>query len=157
MLGEEVASDAGRVVKAASGPLIVLQILLTPSTLSDLPAPPPPLLLYHYTTIAKLPEILASEELLPSLGEKNASYGAGVYLTDLSPDLVRSGQMTIGQLARALFGVPWRGAQNKVAAYLQLNATGLPAASVAPHIFLIPSSTPVSIAGRVVYAGITQP
>ena len=65
------------------------------------------LTLYHYTTSAGREGIMESGEIVASRGWTNARHGAGVYLTDIAPEMVggrtiatAGGRMSLGQLSR---------------------------------------------------------
>lgn len=103
--------------------------------------------IYHYTTDQGLSGILKDQAILPSLeGGADARYGSGQYFTDLAP-----GSMTRGQIARRIYGQPWAG--NRLNNVIILDSNGLSLVNPAPNIFLNPSTEPLSVTGRIIYAG----
>jgi hypothetical protein len=107
---------------------------------------PPKQVLYHYTTEAGYREIMASGELLPSIGLKNARYGSGQYFTDIAP-----GTVTQGQLSARLFRVPWF--KSKLTHFIEIDVTGLGVIKNKSYNFLLPSNTPLKISGRILGHG----
>lgn len=76
--------------------------------------------LYHYTSEAGEAGILNSGVLWSSLAEiRDAVHGSGQYFTDIAPEMIgarslrrmepeqiQAGQLSLGQLAKRLFGQP---------------------------------------------------
>jgi hypothetical protein len=62
-----------------------------------------------------------------------------------------SGQFSLGQVARRLFGQPFAG--SKLERFLEIDVTGLPVTNPAPNIFLIPGTDPLDVANRIVRSG----
>jgi hypothetical protein len=104
--------------------------------------------LRHYTNEAGYNAIMKSQELLPSIGVKNARYGSGQYLTDLMSEGLSS-----GQVSRRLFGVPWNG--SKVTHFIDINVGGLNTIKNAPYNYLVPGTNSLPLGGRIVNHGAT--
>jgi HYD1 signature containing ADP-ribosyltransferase len=102
--------------------------------------------LFHYTSETGYKAIMETGELLPSIGVKNARYGAGQYLTDIAP-----GQFTMGQTSRRLFGVPWN--RNRLTYFIELDVTGLNTIKNAPFNYVIPGTGNLPLGGRIVNGG----
>jgi len=105
--------------------------------------------LVHYTNEKGYNSIMKSGELLPSIGVKNARYGTGQYLTDISQNEVIS-----GQASRRLFGVPWN--QSKLTHYVEIDVNGLNVIKNSTNNFLIPNSGSLNIGRRIVNGGTTS-
>jgi RHS repeat-associated protein len=104
--------------------------------------------LYHYTSEAGYKAIMESGELLPSIGVKNARYGAGQYLTDIAP-----GQFTMGQTSRRLFGVPWN--KTKLTHFIEIDVNGLNTIKNAPFNYMVPGTGNLPLGGRIVNGGVS--
>jgi hypothetical protein len=117
--------------------------------------------LYHYTSEASSQGIRDSGQLLPSLNPRNARYGPGQYFTDIAPEMIGgrtlantpAGKLSLGQLARRLFGQPFAG--RKLDAFLEVEVSGLAVRQVAPNIFLLEQRTALDVVGRIVRHGLT--
>ena len=117
--------------------------------------------LYHYTSEAGSQGIRDTGELLPSLNPRNARYGPGQYFTDIAPEMIGGrtlattapGKLSLGQLARRLFGQPFAG--RKLDAFLEVEISGLAVRQVAPNIFLVEGRTALDVIGRIVRHGPT--
>ncbi|MGQ0467491.1 MAG: RHS repeat-associated core domain-containing protein [Sporichthyaceae bacterium] len=91
--------------------------------------------LFHYTDEAGQKGIQASGEMTASTGAKNARHGSGQYFTDMAPEQIGartisqlpagSTKLSMGQVARRLFGQPFAG--RKLDTFLEIDVTGLPA------------------------------
>ncbi len=104
--------------------------------------------LFHFTNEAGYNAIMKSEELIPSIGVKNARYGPGQYLTDIRP-----GEFTAGQTSRRLFGVPWN--TQKITHFIEIDVQGLNVIKNAPHNYLIPGETNLPLGGKILRSGIS--
>lgn len=102
--------------------------------------------LFHYTNEAGYKAIMETGELLPSIGAKNARYGAGQYFTDIAP-----GTATVGQTSARLYGVPWN--KSKLTHYIEVEVSNLNIIQNKPYNFLNPSSSPLNLNGKVVSHG----
>ena len=102
--------------------------------------------LYHYTTAKGLAGIASSETLRPALkavNPKDARYGDGQYLSDIVP-----GTKTPGQLAYTFLNDPrgWR----RFTHYVEIDVTGLTVVEGRPGVLVIPNTTDLNLAGRIV-------
>ena len=119
--------------------------------------------LYHYSSEAGRSGILRSGEMWASQGAKNARHGAGQYFTDIAPEAIGGrtlattppGLLSLGQLSFRLFRVPWN--TRKLSSFLEISVDGLQVQRVAPNIYLIRNTGPLSVTGRVVRSGPTLP
>jgi RHS repeat-associated protein len=109
--------------------------------------------LFHYTRAEKLPGILDSNELLPSLGSR-AHYGPGQYLTDITPESFEpGGPITAEDVSAALYTYPTL--TKRLGAYLEIDVTDLQLIRKRPNVFLNPSTEPLSLVGRIIRSGYT--
>jgi hypothetical protein len=123
------------------------------------PTPEPKQYLYHYTSDEGLAGILATQQILPSIGtpgdpKSDAQWGNGQYFTDITPQDASIG--SAHQLSRALFTHPWY--NRKVKSWVRVNVAGLPVRRVTPvfsrtygdkWIYLHPSESPLNVTGRI--------
>ena len=104
--------------------------------------------LYHYTNKIGMVAILGSQRINPSLSANNpkdARYGDGQYLSDISP-----WAMTAVQLASKFIRKPNK---YKFTNYVEIDVTGLNVVKGRDGVYVIPNEEPLSIAGRVVSFG----
>lgn len=111
--------------------------------------------LYHYTTEDGYKGILESGSLNPSLNPRFAHYGSGQYLTDIAPEAIRNGGMSLGDLSQSLFNKS--SVQFKLSHFIEININGLEVIEGRPHVFLIPGESPLNLTGRIVRFGLTLP
>jgi RHS repeat-associated protein len=114
--------------------------------------------LIHYTSESGYRSIMGKPELWASTGTKNARYGHGQYLTDITPEMIGSGELTRYQVARRLYGWGFgAGGKNtpKLSHFIEIDITGLVVENPAAHIFLIPNEGPLDLTGRIVRSGRT--
>ena len=110
------------------------------------------ILLFHYTDDAGLEGILNSNKLNPSLkanNPKDARYGNGQYLSDISP-----GTMANAQLSRRFIANPFQG--NKFKNYVAIDVTGLKVIKGRSGVFVIPNEKAIGIGGRIRSVGANQ-
>ncbi len=100
----------------------------------------------HYTSEAGYNGIMESGEMLPSIGAKNARYGAGQYFTDLP-----AAEYTAGQVSKRLFGVPWN--TRKISHFIDVDLNGLNIQNNGPHNYSIPNNNNLPIRGRITNHG----
>ncbi|WP_425339779.1 HYD1 signature containing ADP-ribosyltransferase family protein [Methylobacterium platani] len=109
-------------------------------------------MLYHYTSAEGMAGILASQQIMPSLkaiNPKDARYGDGQYLSDIAP-----GAMTNNQLSREFLNVPWAG--RRFSHYVCIETSDLNVVQGREHVFVVPNSKPLSVAGRIEGSGKNQ-
>lgn len=105
--------------------------------------------LYHYTDDAGLKGILNSRQLNASLKElspKDARYGNGQYLSDITP-----GTRSCAQLSSCFLGIPWQG--KKYTNYVEINVTGLNVMKGRHGVYVIPNGKPLDISKRIISSG----
>jgi len=120
---------------------------------------------YHYTSKANLPLILAIQQLLPSTGPIHARHGSGQYFTDISPEMIgaatisqlspeqiKEGKLSKGQVGQRLFGSAVR-IGNKLEAFIEVDLTGCQVINPFPFIHMVPNSGPLDLKGRIVRSG----
>lgn len=111
------------------------------------------LILFHYGTADKISFIKATQTIPVSLEQDNpkrARYGDGVYFTELAP-----GSMDKARLARVLYGNPWPATQKSVEAWVAVDVTGLTIIGERTHVYRVPTTTDLPVAGRIVGTGST--
>ncbi|MGB8454936.1 MAG: HYD1 signature containing ADP-ribosyltransferase family protein, partial [Anaerocolumna sp.] len=104
--------------------------------------------LYHYTNENGMNEIIESNQLNPSLkanNSKDARYGNGQYLSDMTPD-----SKTPSQLAKKFINVPNK---YKYTNYVEIDVSGLNLINGRDGVFVIPNELPLDLTGRIVSSG----
>jgi RHS repeat-associated protein len=119
----------------------------------------PKWILYHYSNATGVTGIVASQMILPSLGDGNlAAYGYGQYFTDIST--VDAAKGSPYQLSRAIFNIPYN--FRKVTHFVAINVAGLPIENVGPvytrtygerSIYLHRSVAPLNVSNRIEASG----
>ena len=108
-----------------------------------------PYIVYHYTSSYGLERILQPPpNLSPSL---NGIYGSGVYVTDIAP-----GAMSSRELSQIFLGIR---DDFRFDHFVSFDARGLPVAQPdpnRPHVFIIPTTTPIDISNRLTGYGENQ-
>ena len=92
--------------------------------------------------------IIESNQLNPSLkanNPKDARYGNGQYLSDITPD-----SKTPSQLAKQFINVPNK---YKYTNYLEIDVSGLNLINGRDGVFVIPNELPLDLTGRIVSSG----
>jgi len=92
---------------------------------------------------------LKSKKLNPSLkanNPKDARFGDGQYLSDISP-----GSMTCAQLSRYFIGQPFQG--NKFKNYVEIDVTGLNVTKGRDGVFVLPNNKPLDLTNRILSSG----
>jgi HYD1 signature containing ADP-ribosyltransferase len=105
--------------------------------------------LWHYTDAVGQRGIILSHKLWASLKERDprdARYGNGQYLSDLSP-----GTKTCAQLSACFLRVPWRG--ERFTHYVEVDVTGLTVVTGRMHVLVVPGQEPLDLKGRIVSWG----
>ena len=96
--------------------------------------------------------ILSSGQLLASTASANpndARYGDGQYLSDVEP-----GRMTPAQLSRLFLGQPFQG--RRFTHFIEMNVDGLAVRKGREHVFVVPGTLPLAVAGHVICSGEIQ-
>ncbi len=144
------AVAAAGALAAMDGPLPFGDIAaLGVLTISGLLGNNAPEIYYHDTSKSGMEGILSDQAINESsraLNPKDARLGTGVYVTDIVP-----GTLSTGKLTRQLIGQPFP--TQKYSHYVAIYTRGLPVVSGGPHHFLIPTSGPLPVAGRLVGHG----
>jgi hypothetical protein len=112
--------------------------------------------LIHFTDEAGQRGILESGQLWEPKGPIHARHGSGQYLTDITPKMIASGDLTRLQVARRLFGNPLAAGGIKtprLSHFIEIVATGLLVENPMAHIFRIPNEGPLDLTGRIVRWG----
>ncbi|WKD51141.1 HYD1 signature containing ADP-ribosyltransferase family protein [Microbulbifer spongiae] len=101
-------------------------------------------ILYHYTNQIGYTGILESQSIYPSLkanNPKDARFGDGQYLSDITP-----GSKRPGQLSMIFFNIPWAG--HRFTHHINVNVKGLNVILGRKHVHLVPNSKPLDISDR---------
>ena len=104
--------------------------------------------LYHYTNEKGMNGIVDSNQLNPSLkanNPKDARYGNGQYLSDITPDSV-----TPGQLGKKFINVP---NQYKYTNYVEIDVSELDVVKGRDGVFVIPNEVPLDLTNRIISFG----
>jgi RHS repeat-associated protein len=120
---------------------------------------------YHYTSKANLELILASQQLLSSSGSIYARHGSGQYFTEISPEMIaattisqltpeqiKAGKISLGQLGHRLFGSAIR-IGKKFEAFIEVDLTGCNVINPLPFIYLVPNNAPLDLRDRIIRFG----
>lgn len=108
--------------------------------------------LYHYTNEKGMDGIIDSQKLNPSLkanNPKDARYGNGQYLSDISPETYSP-----AQLAKKFINVPNK---YKYTHYVEIDVSGLKIVQGRDGVFVIPNESQLDLVGRIVSAGKVGP
>ncbi|MFE0736647.1 HYD1 signature containing ADP-ribosyltransferase family protein [Streptomyces sp. NPDC058855] len=109
----------------------------------------PPETLIHYTDEAGMNGIVGSRKLNASTKEaspKDAYYGDGQYLSDISP-----GTKRCAQLSRCFLGHPFSG--RRFTNYVEIDVRGLNVVKGRDNVYVIPNQGPLDLNGRIVGYG----
>ena len=104
--------------------------------------------LYHYTNKKGMNGIIDSNQLNPSLkanNPKDARYGNGQYLSDITPDSV-----TPGQLGKKFINVPNK---YKYTNYVEIDVSELDVVKGRGGVFVIPNKVPLDLTNRIISYG----
>lgn len=104
--------------------------------------------LYHYTNEKGMNGIVESKQLNPSLkanNPKDARYGNGQYLSDITPD-----SKTPSQLAKQFINVPNK---YKYTNYIEIDVRGLNLTKGRDGVFVLPNESPLDLTGRLLDYG----
>ncbi|MFF7332740.1 HYD1 signature containing ADP-ribosyltransferase family protein [Streptomyces sp. NPDC008150] len=104
-----------------------------------------PVHLFHYTTEEGQAGILRSQLLLPSLrstNPKDARYGDGQYLTDITP-----GSLAGSHLSHALVRMPFAAA--RFTHFVQIDTSGLTVNLGRAHVYVVLGTEPLDLNGRI--------
>jgi hypothetical protein len=127
-----------------------------------------PATLYHYSPLAKAPEILNSGKILASGAD--IPNGPGVFLTDIAPQRIlvgvkaadispaarAAGKLSVYQAARRIMASPWN--YRRLQYYFKIDVRGLPVRPVVgdpriSNVFVIPGNDPLLFIGRLIEHG----